>query len=177
LRIISGKYKGSYFTPPKNTFKARPTTDYAKESLFNILNNSFDFAGLHVLDLFAGTGSISYEFASRGCEKIISVENDFSHFNYIKKTVEKLGINIKTVKADVFSYLPKLTETFDIIFADPPFNLQNTEQLPDLIFKYHLLNENGWFILEHDKHKSFSKHPNFFDFRKYGSVCFSFFRL
>ncbi|MBN2519635.1 MAG: RsmD family RNA methyltransferase [Bacteroidales bacterium] len=176
MRIISGKHKGRYITPPKNTFKARPTTDFAKESLFNIINNHFNYKDIIVLDLFSGTGSISYEFASRGCKTVYAVENNFSHYNFIKNTINKLDLKeIKVWKADVFKFLPKFNETFDIIFADPPYDLEITKLLPDMIFQYNLLIKNGWFILEHDKKLKFNAHPNYFDERIYGNVHFSFF--
>nr|WP_321410815.1 RsmD family RNA methyltransferase [uncultured Carboxylicivirga sp.] len=176
MRIISGFLKGRRFSPPKS-FKARPTTDIARESLFNILVNRVNFEGLKVLDLFAGTGSISYEFASRGCEDITTVELNYNHYNFIRKTSQKLEIDrfIKPLKADAFKYLQKSSEKFDLVFADPPFDLKDFETIPDLFFKQHLLKEDAIFILEHSDKKSFESHPHFKEVKKYGKVHFSFF--
>ncbi|MCK5169516.1 MAG: RsmD family RNA methyltransferase, partial [Bacteroidales bacterium] len=175
MRIVSGKYKGRRINPPKN-FRARPTTDFAKENLFNILNNNFDFAELSVLDLFSGTGSISYEFASRGCISVISVESNFKHHAFIKKTVEELGFNqIRAIKSNAFIYLKSCRDKFDIIFADPPYDLKEIESIPDFIFKFQILNKEGWLIVEHGDKTSFNKHAGFVELRKYGGVNFSIF--
>jgi 16S rRNA (guanine966-N2)-methyltransferase len=174
VRIISGKYKGRHI-PVRHNFPSRPTTDYAKESLFNILNNHFDFQDLRVLDLFGGTGSISYEFASRG-SKVELIELDFRSFKFICSILAELKIeNIKPYRADVFKAIPKLKDTYDIIFADPPFQLKNIPELPDRIFDNKLLNSGGWLILEHSDQLSFNSHPNFRELREYGSVNFSIF--
>ncbi len=176
MRIISGTHKGRRFQVGSK-FKARPTTDFAKETLFNVLQNLYDFEDLHILDLFGGTGSISYEFASRGAAYVLTLEKNSKHYTYIKKNTADLGFDptIKTVKADVFTYLPKLTKQFDIIFADPPFDLKEANKLPDIIFNLTILKGNGIFILEHSSDKDFSKHTHFKRLVKRGSVHFSFF--
>ncbi len=176
MRIVSGKYKGRHISPPKN-FRARPTTDFAKENIFNILNNNFDFSELSVLDLFSGTGSISYEFASRECNSVISVESNFKHHIFIKKTIEELGLkqNVKAIKSDAFRYVKSCREKFDIVFADPPYELKEIESIPGYIFEHTILNENGWLIVEHGDKTNFSKHPGFRETRKYGGVNFSIF--
>lgn len=176
MRIISGTHKGRRFQVGSK-FKARPTTDFAKETLFNVLQNLYDFENLAVLDLFGGTGSISYEFASRGASPILTLEKNSKHYEYIHQDIINLGFEtaIKTIKADVFSYLPKLNQQFDIIFADPPFALEAAAKLPDLIFELNLLKKNALFILEHAADKDFTNHPHFERLVKRGSVQFSFF--
>lgn len=176
MRIVSGYLKGRRFSPP-SSFKARPTTDYAKENLFNILNNRIDFESLDVLDLFSGTGSISFEFASRGCKNITSVELNYRHFSFIKKCIEELKINqvIHPIKGDSFKFIEKSTDAFDLIFSDAPFDLTKADNLPDLIFQSDLLKPNGLYIMEHSDKKSFDNHPNFIEKRKNGKVHFSFF--
>jgi len=178
MRIISGKFKKKSIYPPKN-FNARPTTDVAKESLFNILENEFEIENLKVLDLFGGTGSISYEFASRGCKDITCVEINFNHYNFIKKTIHELGVQneVHVTKANVFNYLPKCPHKYDLIFADPPYELENIETIPDLIFKYQLLLPNSTLIVEHSDKTLFSKSPLFTRQKTYGSVNFSFFEF
>ena len=177
MRIISGIFKGRRFSPP-SSFRARPTTDIAKESLFNILSNYINFEEIKCLDLFSGTGSISYEFASRGCKNIISIEKDFQHYKFIIKCIEELDLKdiIKSFKQDVFAFI-KNTEIsdFDLIFADPPFNLQNLNKLPELIIESNLLKKGGLFILEHGREYDFSKLYHFWHVRHYGKICFSFF--
>ena len=176
MRIISGKYKGRRITPPSN-FKARPTTDYARESLFNILNNRIDFEAVNVLDLFAGTGSISYEFASRGAPVVHLVEKDSRHISFIRKSIKEIGFNsIKPIHIDVKAYLKACRAKYDIVFADPPFNLSWLETIPDLVTSSGIINEDGFFILEHPKDLSFTAHNTFFEHRNYGGVNFSFFR-
>lgn len=177
MRIITGKYKGRHFDVPR-TFKARPTTDFAKENLFNVLNGYLDFNGqISALDLFAGTGSITLELLSRGCDKVISVERDPQHFSFIIKTLQSLQDKQSfPIRADVFKFIAKCKEKFDFIFADPPYALTNLKELPDLILKYGLLKEDGLFVLEHGKDYDFSSHPQFIEHRAYGSVNFSFFR-
>ncbi|TAJ15706.1 16S rRNA (guanine(966)-N(2))-methyltransferase RsmD [Marinilabiliaceae bacterium JC017] len=177
MRIVSGQLKGIRFSPPKS-FSARPTTDFAKENLFNVLGNRIDFEDQKVLDLFGGTGSISYEFASRGCQHITCIEKNFKHYKFISDTVKKLKLDtqIRPFKYCSFKYLEKCDETFDIIFADPPFDLKTLDNLPDLVFSRPILSENGFFILEHSDKKSFSNHPHFFEVRKYGKVHFSLFK-
>ena len=174
MRIISGKYKGRYI-PVRKNFPSRPTTDFAKENLFNIINNYFDFDDLQVLDLFSGTGSISYEFASRGAW-VDLVEKDFCSIEFIREVIHDLQFtNIKPYKTDVFRALPKLNKKYDLVFADPPYTMSNIAVLPDLIFDLALLNSEGWFILEHSDKFTFNSHQKFSQLRKYGSVHFSIF--
>lgn len=179
MRVISGIYKRRRFDVP-HTFKARPTTDFAKENLFNVLtSNYFDFEEDHVsaLDLFAGTGSISIELVSRGCEQVISVEKDRDHYAFICKVMREVNTDkCLPVRGDVFKYVRDCREQFDFIFADPPYELPNLETIPDLIFTNSLLKENGLFVLEHGKKNSFETHPHFVEKRVYGSVNFSFFQ-
>lgn len=175
MRIVSGKYKGRLIKPPKN-FKARPTTDFAKENIFNILNNNFDFTELRVLDLFSGTGSISYEFASRECQYVTSVESNFKHQIFIKKTIEDLGLdNIRSIKSDVFRFVKSCKEKFDIVFADPPYDLKDIDKIPSFIFEQDILEPEGWLIVEHGDKTNFSKEKGFLELRKYGGVNFSIF--
>jgi 16S rRNA (guanine(966)-N(2))-methyltransferase RsmD len=176
VRIISGTHKGRRIFPDKK-FKARPTTDFAKENLFNVLSNEYYYENLDVLDLFAGTGGISYEFASRGVKSILSVEKSYNHFAFIKKTVAELGFKqMKVVKSDVFRFAGKCDKQFDIVFADPPYALENILEIPNLVFSNNLLKENGLLIVEHSDQTDFSDHPMFDEKRSYGSVNFSFFR-
>jgi 16S rRNA (guanine966-N2)-methyltransferase len=175
MRIVSGKLKGKHI-PVRANFPARPTTDFAKESLFNILNNWYDFEEIDVLELFSGTGSISYEFASRGCKNIVSIENDFRSISFIKQTARDLKLDaIKAVKADVFSYLNKCTGKFDIIFADPPYQLERIGEIPEMLLKSGILKINGTVILEHGKDQHFEESEYFTEKRHYGGVNFSFF--
>ncbi len=175
MRIISGVYKGKRLYPGKH-FKARPTTDFAKENLFNVINNYFDFSDLHVLDLFSGTGSISYEFASRGCQSVDSVEINPRSHSFILRTASELNLDqVKAIRTDAFRYLKHASREYDIIFADPPYDLKELGQLPNLIFSYNILKSGGWAILEHGKGHDFSSHPQFRELRKYGSVHFSIF--
>lgn len=175
MRIISGEFKGRRIEPP-HSITARPTTDFAKEGLFNVLNNMLDYEKLNCLDLFSGTGAISLELASRGCRSILSIEQNDKHLAFIKKTIAQLAIkNIQPIKADVFKFLPTTSQSFDFIFADPPYELNNIEIIPDLIFKHNLLKEEGLFVFEHSKRIDFSKHPHFIEHRSYGNVNFSFF--
>lgn len=177
MRVITGKYKGRRFDVPR-TFKARPTTDFAKESLFNVLLGYIDFEeGPVALDLFAGTGSITLELLSRGCSKVVSVEKDPLHYNFICKFIEKLQDTAAVpIRGDVFKYLEKCREKFDFIFADPPYTLSELDQLPDLIMGHGLLKKDGLFVLEHGKVNDFTHNPNFVEHRAYGSVNFSFFK-
>ena len=177
MRIISGKYKGRLITPPKN-LRARPTTDFAREALFNILINRYDFESLTVLDLFAGTGSISYEFASRGALSIHLVDKDNYHISFIKKMIDELHFdNIKTIHIDVKAFLKTCDQKYKIVFADPPYDLPWLNTLPDLVKDAAVVHDNGIFILEHPKHMSFTTHPNIFEHRNYGGVNFSFFQF
>ncbi len=176
MRIISGKYRGRTINPPKN-LRARPTTDFAKENLFNVLTNLVDYEECDVLDLFAGTGSISYEFASRGARSVTSVELNAVHYNYIKSTARELGAaNIFAVKANAFLYLKSCPKQFDVIFADAPYDLNGVEEVVDLVLGGDLLRKGGIFIFEHSDRKNFDAHEYFWQLRSYGSVNFSFFK-
>jgi 16S rRNA (guanine(966)-N(2))-methyltransferase RsmD len=176
LRIISGKYKGRRIGP-ESSFRARPTTDFARESLFNILGNRIDFNNLSVLDLFSGTGSISYEFASRGAIAVHLVEKDKKHISSIKRIINNMDIgNIKVIHIDVMAFLKTCSHKYDIVFADPPFDLPWLKELPDLVTGAEIIKEGGFFILEHPGSVDFSGHRLFFEHRKYGSVNFSFFK-
>ena len=175
MRIISGSHKSRRINPPKN-LPVRPTTDLAKESLFNILANYFDLEDLDILDLFAGTGNISFEFASRYANEITSIEINFKCINFIKSTALKMGFaNIKVIKRNVFDFLKKTNKTYDIIFADPPYDLEDIEKIPELVFENNLLNKNGWLIVEHSKSTKFDDHPNLLQRRNYSKVNFSVF--
>ena len=175
MRIISGSCGGRTINPPKN-LRARPTTDFAKENLFNVLGNVIDFEGIDVLDLFAGTGSISYEFASRGARSVTSIEINAVHYNFIRSTAKSIGMdNIHPVKANVFLYVKSCTKQFDVIFSDAPYDLEGSEQVVDSVFENNLLKDDGIFIFEHSKSQDFSSHPNFLRLRSYGSVQFSIF--
>ncbi|MBO5675156.1 MAG: RsmD family RNA methyltransferase [Bacteroidaceae bacterium] len=177
MRVITGKYKGRHFDIPR-TFKARPTTDFAKENLFNVLNSYIDWDAEPVaLDLFAGTGSITLELLSRGCSRVISIEKDPLHFKFIKSFIDKLqDLNAIPIKGDVFKYLSQCREKFDFIFADPPYVLTEISELPDMILERDLLREDGLLVVEHGKDHDFSLHPRFIEHRHYGSVNFSFFQ-
>ncbi len=176
MRIITGQYKGRHFDIPR-TFKARPTTDFAKENIFNVLQGYIDFEGAEALDLFAGTGSISLELTSRGCAKVISVEADRDHAHFIRECFKKLGEERDIlIKGDVFRFLKTCKQKFDFIFADPPYALKELPQIPDLILEGGLLKEEGIFVFEHGKNYDFSSHPRFLEHRSYGSVNFSLFR-
>lgn len=177
MRVITGKYKGRHFNVPHN-FKTRPTTDFAKENLFNVLNGYLDFdEAPEALDLFAGTGSITLELLSRGCRRVVAVERDPMHFGFITKTLAALGDKACVpLRADVFRYLSTCREQFDFVFADPPYALPRLEELPTLVLGRGLLKPEGLFVLEHGKTNDFSTHPQFIEHRSYGSVNFSFFR-
>lgn len=176
MRIIGGIFKSRAFSPGKN-FRARPTTDFARENLFNILSNRYEFDNKRVLDLFSGTGCISFEFASRGCQDVTSIELDRFHYAFICSVVEKLEIkrSVRVLNADVFKFIGRSAESFNMIFADPPYELKRLAELPDLILNSKLLSEGGLFILEHGKTNDFTKHTRFKELRTYGSVHFSFF--
>ncbi len=174
MRIISGKNKGRKINAPTN-IPARPTTDLGKESLFNILNNYFHFDRVKVLDLFTGTGNISYEFASRGALSVVAVDNCAHSIHFIKETALKLNYpNITPLKLDAFDFLKKCNQQFNIIFADPPYQFKEIEKIAEMVFENHLLKPDGWCIFEHSKENDFSAHPNFFEHRKYGKLNFSF---
>ena len=175
MRIISGKFKGRSIHPPKN-FKARPTTDFAREGLFNILENNFDLEKVQVLDLFAGTGSISYEFASRGCPLVHLAENYRPHLNFIQKVIRQLGLEqLEAFYSDAFRIIRNCATQYDIVFADPPYDMEGIENLPDMVFEYGIIAPKGWFILEHSRKLDFSDHPHFRKHRKYGNVNITFF--
>lgn len=176
MRIISGRYKGKIISPPKG-FKARPTTDYARESLFNILHTRYDFDGMSILDLFAGTGSIGLEFASRGASQVTMVELDIKHYSFIRSTLKNLDLPGTTVvHSNVKSFLKGPKHKYDLIFADPPYELSWLSDLPEMVLNSELMNSDSVFILEHPKGVSFNHHPNFTEHRSYGSVNFTFFR-
>lgn len=176
MRIISGLYKGRKLTPPKN-LPVRPTTDMAKEALFNILNNRYYFDEIAVLDLFAGTGSISYEFASRGTEQITCVDQDFGCIKYINQTAETFNMPIQTIKSDVFKFLEQATLKASIIFADPPYAFETDafSKIPELVFANNLLEDDGILIVEHSKHTDLSDLEHFSFSKSYGGNMFSFF--
>lgn len=176
MRIISGKHKGRRLIAPKK-LPVRPTTDMAKEALFNILNNRFNLNGLQVLDLFSGTGNIAYEFSSRGASAITAVDENFDCVKFIKKTSTELDMNINVIKSDVYKYLEKAPIKADIIFADPPYDFEPDafQKIAYLIFEKELLLEGGILILEHSKHTDLSDLEHFKESRKYGSSVFSFF--
>lgn len=176
MRIISGIHKGKRLTAPKN-LPVRPTTDFAKEGLFNILRHRIDMYEASVLDLFSGTGNIAYECASRGAENITAVDGHYGCVKFIGETSDQLDYNITTIKADVFKYLAKTTTSFSLIFADPPYNFE-TEQLSEIvtkIFEKSLLKKDGLLIIEHTKHTDLSKIAHFEESRRYGGSVFSFF--
>jgi 16S rRNA (guanine966-N2)-methyltransferase len=176
MRIVSGTHKSRIIKPPSN-LPVRPTTDIAKEGLFNILTNRIDFDETEVLDLFAGTGNISFEFASRGALQITSVDIEKRCVDFIRRAAGELGFaTIRTVRNDVFSFVKICRVQYDLIFADPPYEMKNIQQLPGLIFEKNILKEKGVFILEHTGNISFSNHPNFSEQRNYGKVNFSFFK-
>ncbi|BAO77163.1 16S rRNA (guanine(966)-N(2))-methyltransferase RsmD [Winogradskyella sp. PG-2] len=178
MRIISGLYKGRRITAPKK-LPVRPTTDMAKEALFNILNNQYYFDDISVLDLFAGTGNISYEFASRGTEKISAVDDNFGCIKFINETAESFEMSINTIKSDVFKFLEKTKQKHTIIFADPPydFEIEVFSKIPDLVFKNQLLEDEGLLIVEHSKHTDLSNLEYYSHSKSYGGNMFSFFEI
>lgn len=175
MRIIGGRLKGKTINPPQG-YKARPTTDFAKEGLFNVLDNEYEFADLKVLDLFGGTGSIAFEFASRGAAMVWTVEMARENASFIKMEADRLGLrNVTMVRNNVFDFLDICHEKFDIIFADPPYALEGLETIPDKVFARDILHPDMYFILEHGDEHSFTGHPFFVKEKKYGRVHFSFF--
>lgn len=176
MRIVSGKFKGRRIIAPKN-LPVRPTTDLSKEALFNILNHQFSFRELRVLDLFAGTGNISYEFASRGAEPITSVDADFGCVNFIKKTAKEFDMDITAIKSDVFKFLERNKMKYDIIFADPPYDLtqEQFDKVQQLVFENDVLEEDGLLIIEHSTQTKMEHLEHFSNSRKYGGSIFSFF--
>ena len=179
MRIITGRYKGRHFDIPRS-FKARPTTDFAKENIFNVLIQYVDFDGATALDLFSGTGSITLELLSRGCQQVVSVELDRDHHRFICDCLKKLEVKggnaVLPLRGDVFRFVKSCKQQFDFIFADPPYALKELSPLPDLIFERQLLKDDGIFVLEHGKDHDFSQHPHFVEHRQYGSVNFSLFK-
>ena len=194
MRIITGIYKGRHFDVPR-TFKARPTTDFAKENIFNVLTGYIDFEGATALDLFSGTGSITLELLSRGCSRVISVEQDRDHHRFICECLKKLNLSptlpkgegadsspsgrlgeVLPLRADAFRFIKSCKQQFDFIFADPPYALKELPTIPQLIFDHNLLTDDGIFVFEHGKDHDFSAMPQFVEHRSYGSVNFSLFR-
>jgi len=176
MRIIGGAMGGRKIIPPSSMPETRPTTDVAKEALFNIIENNLDVSLLNVLDLFSGTGSISYEFASRGAKSITSVEKDTRMHNFIKKTALQFGMgNILPVKTEVFKFIEQCGEKFDFIFAGPPYALAQIDDLPVKLFERRLLKNKGWFVLEHTPRNDYKKFSFYKTERKYGSTVFSIF--
>jgi len=175
MRVITGKYRGRHFEVPR-TFKARPTTDFAKENIFNVLRGYVDLEGATALDLFAGTGSITLELLSRGCSRVVSVEQDRDHHRFILQCVKSLNDEAAVVlRADAFRFIKGCHQQFDFIFADPPYALKELPQIPGLVFEHQLLAPGGVFVFEHGKDNDFSGHPHFVEHRSYGSVNFSLF--
>jgi len=176
MRIISGTLGGRVIHPPTKMPYTRPTTDIAKEGLFNIIQNNLDIESLKTLDLFGGTGCISYELASRGAAELTIVEKDTAMYDFIKKTAEQLKIeNIKIVKSDVFRFMESTPEQYDFIFAGPPYALTTIDDLPRTVFQKQLLKPKGWFILEHTPRNDYKKFPGYKTERNYGTTIFSIF--
>jgi 16S rRNA (guanine966-N2)-methyltransferase len=176
MRIIGGEHGGRKFNPPAKMPYTRPTTDIAKEGLFNILQHNLDIGALKTLDLFGGTGSISYELASRGAKELTIVEKDSAMYEFIKKTAKDLRIeNLEVIRMDVFKYLDQATDKFDFIFAGPPYALRNIDDLPKLIFEKQLLNPGGWFVLEHTPVNDYKTFPFYKSERNYGTTVFTTF--
>jgi 16S rRNA (guanine966-N2)-methyltransferase len=176
MRIISGIHGGRRIKPPANMPYTRPTTDIAKEGLFNILQNNLEIDGLTTLDLFGGTGSISYELASRGAADLSIVEKDNKMYDFIKKTAAELGFeNFKVVKMDVFRFLETTAQQYDLVFAGPPYALTSIDELPIKVFEKNVLNPGGWFILEHTPRNDYKKFPHYKTERNYGTTIFSIF--
>jgi len=175
MRIIGGRLKGKLINPPAG-YAARPTTDFAKEALFNILDNEYEFEDLKVLDLFGGTGAIAFEFASRGAGRVYSVEMNRDNARFIRSEAARLGLpNVTAVHDNVFDFLPICKEKFDIIFADPPYALEGLETIPDKVLSFDIIHPERYFILEHGDEHSFTEHPCFVKEKVYGRVHFSFF--
>jgi 16S rRNA (guanine(966)-N(2))-methyltransferase RsmD len=175
MRIIAGTLKGRRLNPPAN-LPVRPTTDMAREGLFNILNNYVDFDECTVMDLFAGTGAMSVEFISRGVREVTAVDINNACTDFIKSEAQRLELrNLRVVRADVFDLLKRANRKFDIVFADPPYAIEGLETLPGLVFDRQVLTDDGIFILEHPREYSFEEHPHFWQHRSYGKVNFTFF--
>jgi len=176
MRIVGGEFGGRRFSPPAR-IPARPTTEVAKEGLFNMLNNSMDLEGIKTLDIFGGTGSISYELASRGAANLTLVERDPITIDFIKKTAQALNLEdrLQIIKGDVFKYMKQCTEQYDLIFAGPPYALTNIDEIPLLVFEKQLLLPGGIFILEHTPRNDYQQHPFFTRIKNYGTTVFTFF--
>lgn len=175
MRIIAGNLKGRRLNPPDN-LPVRPTTDMARESLFDILNNYVDYEDCAVMDLFAGTGAVSLEFVSRGAKEVTAVDINAACTDWIKKAAAQYNVqNLHVVRTDIFGLLKRAYKKFDIVFADPPYALERLEELPNIVFEKELLTEDGIFILEHSKEYDFADHPHFWQHRRYGKVNFTFF--
>lgn len=175
MRIIAGKLRGRRLNPPQS-LPVRPTTDMARESLFNILNNYVDYEECSVLDLFAGTGAMSLEFVSRGVRDVTAIDINSQCVDFIKQSANQFAVsNLRVVRADVFDLLKRANRSFDIVFADPPYAIEGLASLPDLVFAKDLLTEDGMFILEHPREYQFDEHPHFWQHRNYGKVNFTFF--
>lgn len=177
MRIIGGKFKGRKFIPPAKNWPTRPTTDFAKEGLFNIITNNFDFEELKVLDLFGGTGSHGYEFISRGCKDVTYVDKFGGCVAFVKKTAALLEIEpyLKIYKSDVFKFIKSTKQQYDYIFAGPPYPLPTLDTIPDVIFKHDLVKEGGWLVLEHNPNHDFKSQGNYHNERHYGKTIFSIF--
>ena len=176
MRIIRGKYGRRRFDVPKN-ITARPTTDFARENIFNVIENLIDIDGIEALDLFAGTGAISLELLSRGAARVTAVEKAMTQYAFIRRTAEQLGEqNLNLIKGDVFKFLAAPHEKFDFIFADPPYDLPRFDEIPQLVLQADILKPDGFFIIEHSRAYDFSTIPGFVDHRIYGSVNFSIIR-
>lgn len=175
MRIIAGKLRGRRINPPQS-LPVRPTTDMARESLFNILNNYVDYEECSVLDLFAGTGAVSLEFVSRGVREVTAIDINVQCTDFIKQAANQLAVsNLRVVRADVFDLLKRANRKFDMVFADPPYTIEGLASLPDLVFARNILTEDGIFILEHPREYQFEEHPHFWQHRAYGKVNFTFF--
>ncbi|HKK79281.1 MAG TPA: RsmD family RNA methyltransferase [Phaeodactylibacter sp.] len=178
MRIIGGRFKGRRFDPPAKNWPTRPTTDFAKEGLFNILLNHFDFSELKVLDLFGGTGNHSYEFISRGCTDVTYVDKFPGCIKFVKRTAQQLDIEdaLRVVRGDVFKFIQTAGQQYDYIFAGPPYALPTIDTIPDEVFKHHLLAPGGWLVMEHNPNHDYKTHSHYFQERHYGKTIFSFFR-
>lgn len=177
MRIIAGNLRGRRLNPPAN-LPVRPTTDMARESLFNILNNYVDYEECSVMDLFAGTGAVSLEFVSRGARDVTAIDINAQCTDFIKQCASQFNVsNLHVVRADVFDLLKRANRRFDIVFADPPYALETLPELPNLIFEKQILTDDGIFILEHPREFSFEEHPHFWQHRAYGKVNFTFFAM
>ncbi len=175
MRIISGSHKGRRFSPPKN-LPVRPTTDFAKEGLFNVIRNQKDIDGCSILDLCAGTGSVSFEFASRGASSVLSADSHYGCVKFINQQARNFEFNsIRAIKTDLFPFVKKLNQSFDIVFADPPYELEKVETIPNLLLSSNCLKEGGLLIFEHSRNFEFSEHERFLFSKKYGNVNFTFF--